>query len=390
MTITVSQLNNYIHGLFDIDGVLNDVTVCGEVTNVKQSRDGWYFSLKDENGAINCFCYASAGVPVVGITTVVEGRVNYFVKNGSISLFARRITATQNTGSAYEKFVMLKNKLLQEGLFDEERKKVVPTCCNKIGVVTSQTGAVIHDITNVVLRRQPFSQILLYPVKVQGEGADFEIAQGVLYFSQSDVDVVIVGRGGGSNEDLSAFNSEIVVRAIAECQKPVVSAVGHGVDFTLCDFVADKRAVTPTEAGEFVTVDSVATKRKICLLLNKAYANVCSQIYAKTDKIAYDQQKINSVVSLSVKDKLNQARSAINNICNIVDKRFCACSANLQSTTNKLSSLNPASILQRGFSYVTASDKNVKSIEQLDVGQQIRITFFDGKATATITDREKK
>ena len=153
----------------------------------------------------------------------------------------------------------------------------MPHCCAKVGVVTSPTGAVIHDITNVSLRRQPFTQIVLYPVKVQGVGADKEICQGIRYMDGTDVDVIIVGRGGGSNEDLSVFNSEDIVRAIAACNKPVVSAVGHGVDFTLCDFVADKRAVTPSEAAEFVTVDVVEQRARVCAILDKIQRSVARQ-----------------------------------------------------------------------------------------------------------------
>ena len=390
MTITVTQLNNYIHGVFDIDPLLSDLTVCGEITNVKRARDGWYFSLKDDNAAVNCFCYDSAGEPTTGMVAVVEGQLNYFVKSGSVSLYTRRLTATNNTGVAYLRFVELKDKLYKEGLFDEDRKKIVPHCARKIGVVTSETGAVIQDITNVVLRRQPFSDLVLYPVKVQGVGAEDEIASGIDYFNSSDVDVVIVGRGGGSNEDLSVFNSETVVRAIARCGKPIVSAVGHGIDFTLSDFAADKRAVTPSEAAEFVTIDVARERFRVSSAIEKINSVVTNRLQQLKDQVCYDVRIINSDITHKIIAQQNKVRYCLKSIESSCKMKADRNAMLLDKTVNRLSSLNPANVLKRGFGYVSNSLGVVHSVDQLNVGDKFKLTLQDGSVAAKVTDKEIK
>ncbi|MCH5156937.1 MAG: exodeoxyribonuclease VII large subunit [Clostridiales bacterium] len=389
MTITVTQLNNYIRGLFEMDGVLGELSVCGEITNVKRAREGWYFSLKDDGGAINCFCYGSnANEPVTGTVAVVEGNVNYFVRTGSVSLFARRVTATTNTGAAYLKFIELKEKLQKEGLFDEDRKKQVPHCARKIGIVTSETGAVIRDIHDVSLRRQPFTNLILYPVKVQGVGAEQEIAEGIAYFNNSDVDVVIVGRGGGSNEDLSVFNSETVVRAVANCNKPVVSAVGHGIDFTLCDFAADKRAVTPSEAAEFVTLDVEREKVRLRAYLDKISSNISSKLDQNKQRIVYDCKVLQMGIDKRLGVMQNRVVQCLSDIENSAKHKYEQISVRLDKTANKLSTLNPASILKRGYGYVSAENGVVKSVNQVKVGSNVQIQLQDGKLDATVTRKE--
>lgn len=391
MTISVTQLNNYIKALLDTDGVLNDVSVCGEITNLKRAANGWYFSLKDDFGAINCFSYFTDSELVAGAMAVVEGQVNYFTRTGSISFFVKRLSLTNNLGLAYQRFVELKDKLQKEGLFDDSRKKTVPRCCARIGVVTSETGAVIHDITDVSLRRQPFSTIILFPVKVQGDGADKEIARGVNYFSSSDVDVVIVGRGGGSNEDLSAFNSELVVRAVANCTKPIVSAVGHGIDYTLCDFAADKRAVTPSEAAEFVTLDCMLVKNHIAYSLNKSLS-------ALSDKYTYDLSNMRRNILLSQNCIVRMVNNLSSGVCGYLhnaNKSVQFLLEKLQLRTrnvvDRLNVTNPTNVLKRGFSYVSAGNgKVITSVDAVQKGQEINITVCDGEIRAVVTNREKK
>lgn len=390
MTISVTQLNNYIHGLFDVDGVLNDLSVCGEITNVKRSHNGWYFTLKDADAAINCFCYANVTEPLQGTVAVAEGQLNYFVRGGTVSFFVRRLTSTENTGAAYQKFVELRDKLAKEGLFDEDRKKSVPHSARKIGVVTSATGAVIHDIENVALRRQPFSEIVLYPVKVQGDGADAEIAEGIYYFGKSDVDVVIVGRGGGSNEDLSAFNSEVVVRAVASCHKPTVSAVGHGVDFTLSDFAADKRAVTPSEAAEFVTLDVSREKLRIAAHLDKIGNAVVSALLQNYQSVENDCKLLYNAVGRKIQTCESEVRYVLKNAERAALYERDKAQADLDKTMVKLEKLNPVSVLKRGYGYVTLEGGIVKSVTQLQVGTRISVNFFDGSVDATVTHKEEK
>lgn len=383
MTLSVSQLNNYIHGMFDFDSTLDDVTVCGEVTNVKAYAKGWYFSLKDEVGAINCFCYAGAVAPVAGTMAVVNGKVNYLVKSGQVSFFVRRLTLTKDNGAAYLRFVELRDRLAKEGLFDENRKKVVPHCCAKVGVVTSPTGAVIHDITNVSLRRQPFTQIVLYPVKVQGVGAYKEICQGIRYMDGTDVDVIIVGRGGGSNEDLSVFNSEDIVRAIAACNKPVVSAVGHGVDFTLCDFVADKRAVTPSEAAEFVTVDVVEQRARVCAILDKIQRSVARQIADRQNYVVSTVRRLDTQVERTVERQRTLVLRTLSGINEVANTRIAERNSRLEKYLATLNASNPTRLLARGYAYATKDGQNVKSVKQVASGDKLSVTLSDGKVEVT-------
>lgn len=390
MTISVTQLNNYIRGILDIDGVLNNLSVCGEITNLKKARDGWYFSLKDETASVNCFCYDNVAVPEQGNVAVADGQLNYFVKSGSVSFFVRRLTATKNTGEAYLRFAELKEKLKKEGLFDEARKKPVPHCCKTVGVVTSDTGAVIHDITNVVLRRQPFSDVVLYPVKVQGVGAEDEIACGINFFNGYPVDVVIVGRGGGSNEDLSAFNTETVVRAIAGCNKPVVSAVGHGVDFTLCDFAADKRAVTPTEAGEFVTLDVSALKSSILSDLEHTSNALDVQIRRYSDNTMYDIGAICSKADALFEQNRNRILNDLNVCERQAEMTAAERTAAVESSLARLTSLNPANVLKRGYAYLTKDSGIIKSVGEVSVGDCIKLTLQDGAFTATVKEKVSK
>ena len=390
MTISVTQLNNYIRGLIDMDGVLSDLTVAGEVTNVKRYGSGYYFSLKDDGGAINCFCYNFDKALEQGNIVVAEGSLNYFVKNGSVSFFVKRLTATKNTGDAYLRFLELKQKLQDEGLFDDERKQAVPAFCQKVGIVTSQTGAVIVDITNVALRRQPFCKLYLYPVKVQGDGADVEISQGINYFANTDVDAIIVGRGGGSNEDLSVFNSEIVVRAIANCPKPVVSAVGHGVDYTLCDFVADKRAVTPSEAAEFVTTDVSVVKRHIKALIGKLNSKIQRQLEFDTQFVVNFQKRILSQLTYRIESEKLSLKHKLNVISTKLQNALLHRQMQLDSVSSRLSTTNPMSILKRGYAFVETNGRPVKSVTQLQKGQQLTIHVVDGEITATVNDKEPK
>lgn len=390
MTITVSQLNNYIRGLIDLDGVLSDVSVCGEVTNLKKSRDGWYFSLKDDQASVNCFCYDNTATPEIGAVVVAEGQISFFAKNGSLSMFIRRLSSTSNVGAAYLRFAELKEKLKKEGLFDEERKRSVPHCCNKIGVVTSETGAVIHDITNVALRRQPFVDVVLYPVKVQGEGAAGEIAQGIAYFASTDVDVVIVGRGGGSNEDLSVFNDETVVRAVANSAKPVVSAVGHGVDFTLCDFAADKRAVTPSEAAEFVTIDAGNTKNAIRANMSRIEAIISGEMLRRCEKVACTLKNINSSTLISFEQSKSRVEGILTRASDDMERLTNSREHSLKECVAKLNTLSPLSILQRGYAYIERDERVIKSVDDVKKSDELTLTVSDGKIITQVLAKEKK
>ena len=253
---SVGQINRYIKNLLENDFILNSLLVQGEISNFKAHSSGhWYFTLKDEQSRIQCVCYRQNAMriqfqPENGMKVVLTGAVGLYTVSGAYQFYAENITQ-DGVGELYLKYEALKNKLLKEGLFDVAKKRQLPLLPRAVGVVTSRSGAVIHDIATVTRRRYPAMQIILRPAQVQGEGAAEDIAQGIAEISMlPQVDVIIVGRGGGSLEDLWAFNEEIVVRAIAACPVPVVSAVGHEVDVTLSDLAADLRAATPSAAAE--------------------------------------------------------------------------------------------------------------------------------------------
>lgn len=385
MTITVTQLNNYISGVFSLDGVLDNVSVCGEITNVKRYKDCWYFSLKDDSGAINCMTFSNVVEPQQGQLAVVDGHVRYYAKNGSVSLYVRRINLTVDKGDSYKRFLELKDKLFKEGLFDQERKVLVPSCCYSVGIVTSPTGAVIRDIEQVALRRQPFINLILYPVKVQGDGADEEIAQGIRYFAQTGVDAIIVGRGGGSNEDLSVFNSEVIVRAIAECPVPIVSAVGHNVDYTLCDFAADCRAATPSEAAELVTIDVSREKALIYSRLSGSLSHIRAKIINYGRLISSTTYKIDSKIA----EDVNFYRRKVLRLVRICDEairdQISETDIRLRDLTLRLSQSNPTNILKKGYAFVTDNNgKKVTLSKNLKAGDELALTFSDGEANVIV------
>ncbi len=257
---SVGQVNRYVKNMFTQDFFLQKVYVKGEVSNCKYHTSGHiYFSLKDETGTISCVMFAGQrrglGFPMKdGDKVVVGGTVDVYERDGRYQLYAKEITL-EGAGDLYERFLALKQELEEMGMFAQEYKQPIPPFVRKLGVVTAPTGAAVQDIRNVSLRRNPYLQIILYPALVQGEGAAESVAKGIRMLDEAGVDVIIAGRGGGSIEDLWAFNEEIVARAIFECRTPVISAVGHETDFTIADFVADLRAPTPSAAAELAVYD---------------------------------------------------------------------------------------------------------------------------------------
>ncbi|MEG1805384.1 MAG: exodeoxyribonuclease VII large subunit, partial [Clostridia bacterium] len=271
--LSVVQLNRILNQIFNAEELLHGILVSGEVTNFKIAGAHAYFNLKDDEAQISCtfFNITKSSTMTVknGDKVIVRGTPDFYVKGGTLTLKVNKMTP-QGLGELYIKFLELKERLAKEGLFDESHKIAIPVNPKRIGVVTSRTGAVIQDIINVTSRRNPYTDIVLFPVKVQGENAEIEIARGVTKLDEAKiVDVIIVGRGGGSMEDLQAFNTEIVARAVYNCQTPIISAVGHETDFSLCDFASDLRAPTPSAAAEQSTIDLVSELRNFVFKANE-------------------------------------------------------------------------------------------------------------------------
>ena len=389
VAITVSELNKYIKNKVDEDEYLNNVYVKGEISNFKHHYTGhMYFTLKDEKSLIKCVMFKSSTstlkfVPKDGMKVLVFGTLAVYEAGGVYQIYCKAMQE-DGIGDLYKQYEELKNKLEKEGIFRSEHKKKIPLMPKTIGVLTSQTGAVIRDIINVSTRRNPNVHIKLYPVPVQGMGAAEKIVEAIkIVNEQKIVDVIILARGGGSIEDLWPFNEEILARAIYESQIPIISAVGHETDFTIADFVADLRAPTPSAAAELAQADIYEIKRKIESYKDRYKQSLKKKIELmrlKYEKIMASRvftdplKKINENY-LNIDMKMKSMQTAIQNILN----------ENKAKTKNyilKLDALSPLKTLARGYSITEHNGKILKSIKQVKENDEIGIRLEDGKIFA--------
>jgi len=393
MAISVTELNSYIKNKIADDEYLNNVLIKGEISNFKNHYTGhMYFTLKDENSLIKCVMFKSytthlSFMPKDGMKVMVLGSVAVFERDGIYQIYAKAMKE-DGLGSLYTAYEELKKKLEQEGLFAESHKKKIPFMPKTIGVLTSNTGAVIRDIINVSTRRNPGVHIRLYPVPVQGPGAAEKIAEGIKFMNENKLaDVLIIGRGGGSLEDLWPFNEEIVARAIYDSELPIISAVGHETDFTIADFVADLRAPTPSAAAE-LAVANIEDVRETLKLYNNRY-KVALKKKIELMRLSYEKcmarpayknptQKINEqymVIDMKVKALQNSMMLKLKEA-----------KTSFVKETAKLDSLSPLKTLTRGYSIVTKqeSGKVIKSVNDLNSGEKVNLRLSDGQKTATI------
>ena len=396
-TVTVSQINHYIKNLFVRDYALSRIAVKGEVSNCKYHSSGHiYFTLKDAGSSLSCVMFASQRKGLdfrleEGTGVVVQGSISVYERDGKYQLYAQRITR-EGVGRLYEEYEKLKKRLLSEGLFEEQKKMPIPKYAAKIGVVTAKTGAVIQDICNVAFRRNPYVQIYLYPAKVQGEGAAQTIIRGIRYFEQSDVDTIIIGRGGGSIEDLWAFNEESLARVIADCTKPVISAVGHETDTTISDYVADLRAPTPSAAAEL----AVYSWREFEIGLREAAWDLKEQMNNILRLRRLELERYAMILQhASPQDALRQKKlylaDAQEKLTLLLSRRVTAARHQLELYIQELKGLSPLYKLQGGYSYVEDGEgRHIDSTEQLTRGQTVSLTFADGTARAKIEQVTQK
>ena len=394
----VRQVNAYIKNMFTQDYMLNRIYVKGEVSNCKYHTSGHiYFSLKDESGTIACVMFAGQRGGLAfhmreGQQVVVFGGISVYERSGSYQLYAREIRL-DGEGILYERFQALKQELGEMGMFAPEYKKPIPSFVKTVGIVTAPTGAAIRDIMNISSRRNPFVQLILYPALVQGEGAVQSIVTGIQTLDAYGVDVMIVGRGGGSIEDLWAFNEEAVARAIFECETPVISAVGHETDTTIADYVADLRAPTPSAAAELAVYDYRLTERTMIEYREKATRLLEQQIRMQRLRLREYQTK------LMYLHPENQVRDYRQRIVDYEEKLRLLMENSLQKNKmrftvdlEKMKKLSPLEKLNQGFSYVeTADRKAVKRIGQVEVGDKLTIYVTDGtiKVCAEETKEER-
>jgi exodeoxyribonuclease VII large subunit len=396
---TIEQVNNYVKSLMDNDPLLQDLWIRGEISNFKRHSSGhMYFTLKDNQARIKCVFFKYYGeslnfIPSDGMSVLVRGNISLYSKDGQYQLYVRYMEK-DGIGELYAAFETLKNKLREEGLFRQEYKKPLPAYPKRIAIITSHTGAAVHDVIKVISKRNPTVDILIIPVMVQGEYAKDQISAAINYANtREDIDILIVGRGGGSIEELWAFNEEKVARAIFSSRIPVISAVGHETDFTIADLVADVRAATPSAAGE-IAVTEISNIYETLNILNRRlqdsithklkdldnYLNNLSNSYVLKYPerwfAAYDQR---------LDYAMEKIRANMTNVMSTKSDRFVR-------AVSYLEILNPLSIMMRGFSIVTDIEKGdiIRSIDQLHENMKVKIHLTDGNATCNITSKEKE
>ena len=394
---SVGQINRYVKNMFTQDFILQKIYVKGEVSNCKYHTSGHiYFSLKDETGVLSCVMFAGHRRGLAfrmkdGDRVVVGGAVDVYERDGRYQLYAKEISL-EGAGALYERFLALKTELEEMGMFAQEYKQPIPAFIHRLGVVTAPTGAAVQDIRNISLRRDPYLQIILYPALVQGEGAADSIVRGIHMLDQAEVDVIIVGRGGGSIEDLWAFNEEKVARAIFECQTPVISAVGHETDFTIADFVADLRAPTPSAAAELAVfdyksiVDAVDSGRE---RLHRAMWGKLQLLKSRLDQYQVRMQYLNPQGRL--RDRQQYA-------ADMEERLYKGMEAKLREKRNllalyleKYAGLSPLRKLNQGYSYVTDIQGHaVTSIEGIREKDRLFIAVTDGRVETEVIGTNKE
>ena len=390
-TMTVTDLNEFIKNIFDSNRLLSSVTVKGEISNFVYHRSGHiYFSLKDEGSQIRAVMFRSSAArlkfaPENGMKVIIHGSVSVFARDGSYQLYAN-LMQPDGIGALYLAYEQMKARLGEEGLFDEEHKSPIPRFPARVGVITSPTGAAVRDIINVISRRYPIADIYLYPALVQGDEAENSLITALEFFDKSRLaDVVIIGRGGGSIEDLWAFNSEKLARRIYSASVPIISAVGHETDFTICDFVSDLRAPTPSAAAELAVpdvrelnmiVDSCSRRLDVSLLgaleISRARLNAITskEIMRYAHNILREPKE-------RVRDLKARADNVARDVVNDNKVKFGI-------TLGKLEALNPLAVLKRGYSAVEKDGRIVSGLSDIQVGDLVRIRMSDGAILANV------
>lgn len=389
---TVSQINKYVKMLFDKDVFLNNITVSGEITNFKAHYTGhFYFTLKDDTSTIKCVMFKSAASlvkfkPQDGMKVVITGQVSVFERDGAYQIYCRTMTP-EGLGDLYLAYEQLKKKLELEGLFSPNYKQKIPFLPNRVGIITSKTGAVIRDIINVSTRRYDKVDLLVYPAAVQGVNVSSTVINGIKTFNKlQNVDVIIIARGGGSFEDLFGFNDEALAREIFASKIPIVSAVGHETDFTICDFVADLRAPTPSAAAELVYPQYIDIVNRI-MLSKKRNLNAIKN-YIERRKQYVERLKASKLEKVPL-DMINRYRMTLDSLMkngyNSLNLRVQKYRSNMVQAITKIDALSPLKTLTRGYSVVENEQRQViKSINDVKKDDKLNITLNDGKINVSV------
>ena len=394
---SVGQINRYVKNMFTQDFILQKIYVKGEVSNCKYHTSGHiYFSLKDETGVLSCVMFAGHRRGLAfrmkdGDRVVVGGAVDVYERDGRYQLYAKEISL-EGAGALYERFLALKTELEEMGMFAQEYKQPIPAFIHRLGVVTAPTGAAVQDIRNISLRRDPYLQIILYPALVQGEGAADSIVRGIHMLDQAEVDVIIVGRGGGSIEDLWAFNEEKVARAIFECRTPIISAVGHETDFTIADFVADLRAPTPSAAAELAVADFRQILQNIAGLRDRMQKAMQRRAELGRAQLMQYQMRFQY---LNPEAKLRDNRQRLADLDELLRRamknRIAEERHMLGIYLERYRGLSPLYKLNQGYSFVSDREGNgIISTEQVHSGDLLEISVTDGVIEAEVRSSRKE
>ncbi len=390
--LTVTQLNTYIKSVIDSDPKLNTVFLQGEISNfTNHYRTGhYYMSIKDAESSIKAVMFKFANqrlrfMPENGMSVILRGRVSVFERDGQYQLYIDDMQP-DGAGALAIAFEQLKEKLSKKGLFDPDKKKPIPVMPKKVGVVTSNTGAAVHDIINVISRRFPMTEIVVAPVQVQGANAAGQIAQAIYDFNRLEgADVLIVGRGGGSQEDLWAFNEEIVAQAVYDSEIPVISAVGHETDFTICDFVADLRAPTPSAAAELAVPDWREQKLYIDALLNQCKETLLFKIENEKDNLRFLTKRLEYCNPGTVLENKIQYLDIISQ--KIYDKTreiLLTKTAEFSSVVSSLEALNPMKVISRGYALIYKENEAVTSVKNVSKGDKLDVRLSDGTINVSV------
>ncbi len=393
---TVAQINTYIKNMFTQDYLLQSVQVQGEVSNCKYHSSGHiYFTLKDKKGTLSCVMFAGnrRGLDFTmteGQQVIVEGSIDVYERDGKYQLYARKIRK-DGAGALFEQFERLKQELLERGLFAKEYKQSIPKYIRTLGVVTASTGAAIRDIINITKRRNPYVQIILYPAIVQGDAAPASIVQGIRALEQLGVDVMIVGRGGGSLEDLWAFNTELVAQAVFDCSVPIISAVGHETDTTIIDFVSDLRAPTPSAAAELAVYDVVQLMEQIEGIQTLLSESMKQKLYMVKMQTGQKEQLLKSLSPMAmIREKKFQCIRSEEVLKDLMSLKIREKKHQLQLQIERLEGLSPLQKLKQGYSYVVDNEhKNIRSICQVNNDDVLKIYVTDGTIDARVQEVQK-
>lgn len=388
---SVGQINSYIKNMFRQDFVLSRISVKGEISNCKYHTSGHvYFTIKDESGTLSAIMFASQAAKLTfrlenGMQVIVTGRIDVYERDGRYQLYASGIKQ-DGLGDLYIRFEQLKREYEQMGYFANEYKRHIPLFSKKIGIVTASTGAAIHDIMNIAYRRNPYVSLILYPTLVQGDNAKYSIVKGIETLDKMGLDVIIAGRGGGSIEDLWAFNEPMVVEAVFDAQTPIISAVGHETDFTITDFVADLRAPTPSAAAELAVADISLIEQKIMAYNEALNSSLMGIIDGKRNYLDKCELKLRFLSPSNQLDENRQRLMGIeDSLNNIMMNKYKDARHRLQIYASRLQEASPLTRLSAGYAYVqNENGEKVSSVRKLKRGDKLKVQFKDGYADTSV------